>query len=66
MKQKDLSELKNKTLAEVDVMVAKIKVEVVKAKLDLEMHRAKNTNVVKNLRKNLAQMLSIRKDLKAS
>ncbi len=64
MKQKDLSELKNKTLAEVDVMVAKIKVEVVKAKLDLEMHRAKNTNVVKNLRKNLAQMLSIRKDLK--
>ncbi len=64
MKQKDLSELKNKTLAEVDVMVAKIKVEVVKAKLDLEMHRAKNTNFCRNLKKNLAQMLTIRKDLK--
>ncbi len=64
MKQKDLTDLKNKSQAELATIVAKTRADIVKAKMDLEMHRAKNTNLVKNLRKNLAQMLGIRKDLK--
>lgn len=64
MKQKDLTDLKNKSQAELATIVAKTRADIVKAEMDLEMHHAKNTNIVKNLRRNLAQMLSIRKDLK--
>ncbi|MBI3888023.1 50S ribosomal protein L29 [Candidatus Microgenomates bacterium] len=64
MKLKDLNDLRNKTTAEIDVLVAKIRTEISKGEMDLKMHRNKNTNLVKNLKKNLAQMLSIRKETK--
>lgn len=63
MKQKDLNDLRNKTVPEIEVLIAKTRVEIAKAKMDLEMHKNKNTNVAKVLCKNLAQMLTICKTL---
>ena len=63
MKNKDLKDLKNKTVAELDVMAGKTRAEIIRAKIELAMRRAKNTNVAKNLKRNLAQILTIRKEL---
>ena len=63
MKNKDLKDLKNKTVAELDVMAGKTRAEIIRAKMELAMRRAKNTNVAKNLKRNLAQILTIRKEL---
>jgi ribosomal protein L29 len=64
MKKKDLNDLRNRTAAEIDSMVAKTKEEIVKAKMEIASKKSKNLNIAKNLRKNLAQMLTIRKELK--
>lgn len=63
MKKKDLNDLRNKTAAELETLAAKTRGEIVKARLDLAMRRSKNTNVVSNLRKNLAQTLTVVKEL---
>ena len=63
MKNKDLKDLKNKTVAELDVMAGKTRAEIIRAKMELALRRAKNTNVYKNLKRNLAQILTIRKEL---
>jgi ribosomal protein L29 len=64
MKLKDLNDIRNKTVAEIDALVGKTRQEIVKAKLDMQAHRTKNTNLMKNLKKNVAQMLTIRKEEK--
>lgn len=63
MKKKDLNDLRNKSLPEMETLIAKTRAGITGAKMELAMHRAKNTNVVKLLRKNLAQMLTICKTL---
>jgi ribosomal protein L29 len=64
MKKKDLNDLRVKTGAEMDSLISKLRGEITKARLDLVTRKTKNVNVVKNLRKNLAQMLTIRQELK--
>ncbi|MCL4397817.1 50S ribosomal protein L29 [Patescibacteria group bacterium] len=63
MKQKDLDDLKNKTVEELEAMAAKTRTEIIKTKMELSMRHSKNTNLAKNLKKNLAQILTIRKEL---
>lgn len=65
MKKKDLNDLRNKSLPELETLIAKTRAGITGGKMELAMHRAKNTNVVKLLRKNLAQMLTICKALQA-
>lgn len=64
MKRKDLNDWRNKTGAEVDVFISKIRGDITMARLELASRKSKNTNLAKNLRRNLAQMLTIRKELK--
>ena len=63
MKQKDLNDLRNKTKPELQSLIAKTRKDIAVAKMELFMHRSKNTNAAKNLKKNLAQMLTICKVL---
>lgn len=59
MKKKDLNDLRNKTTGELNILIAATREKIVKARMDLVTHRSKNTNVAKNLKKDLAQMLTI-------
>ena len=63
MKKKDLNDIRTKSVAEIETLAAKLKAEIVKAQMDLAAHRSKNTNSAKNFKKNLAQMLTIKKEL---
>lgn len=47
--------MKKKDLAQTP---ADLRLQIVKARLELELHKIKNTNVVKNLRRKLAQALT--------
>ena len=60
MKKKDLSDLQGKTVIELEKLVAKTRLEMVKAKMELKMRKAKNTNIVSALKKSLAQILTIK------
>ncbi len=60
MKKKDLLELQGKTAIELDKLVLKIRMDMVKAKMELKMRKSKNTNVVSGLKKSLAQILTIK------
>jgi ribosomal protein L29 len=60
MKKKDLLELQGKTAPELDNLVLKIRMDMVKAKMELKMRKSKNTNVVSGLKKSLAQILTIK------
>lgn len=60
MKKKDLLELQGKTVLELDKLVLKIRMDMVKAKMELKMRKSKNTNVVSGLKKSLAQVLTIK------
>ena len=62
MKRKDLSDLRNKTIAELEKSAAALSGQISKVRLELSVHRAKNSNQAKNLRRNLAQTLTIRKE----
>lgn len=64
MKIKDLSDLKLKTAVELETMADKIRMDIIKAKMDLKMHKQKNTNIAKNLRRNLAQILTVKNNLR--
>lgn len=66
MKQKDLNDLRNKTVAELESLAAKTRDEITKAKMDMAMHRSKNTNIVSKLRKDLAQTLTVKNELSKS
>lgn len=60
MKKKDLADLQGKTKIELEKLIAKTRLEMVKAKMDLKMRKTKNTNVVSALRKSLAQILTVK------
>ena len=60
MKKKDLLELQGKTVIELDKLVLKIRMDMVKAKMELKMRKSKNTNIVSGLKKSLAQILTIK------
>lgn len=59
MKKKDIKDLNTKTRAELLKMAGDLKKQIEKASLDLKARRTKNTNVVKNMKKDLARVLTI-------
>lgn len=59
MKKKDLSELRNKDVGELKKKSEKLRLEIVKAKADLTASKEKNLKKVKNLRRDLAQILTL-------
>ena len=60
MKKKDLNNLKNKSAGELETLTGEMSMQINKAQMDLVSHRAKNTNIVKNLKKTLAQALTFK------
>ena len=64
MKKADLNNLRAKTKVELEKMANQLRIDVTKAKMDLKMRRTKNTNLAKNLRRNLAQILTIMSEVK--
>lgn len=59
MKQKELQELRTKTAEELTAMVAQKRVELAKIKAELATGRHKNIKIVKNLRRDVSQMLTV-------
>lgn len=62
MKKKDLTNFKNKSIAELEAVIAEMRLQIGKAQMDLASRHLKNTNTVKNFKKSLAQALTFRKE----
>ncbi len=60
MKRKNVADLRNKTVAELDKAMVDLTSQLVKAQQELALHKVKNTNIVKHIRRDLAQMLTIK------
>lgn len=63
MKTKDLSALRSKTSGELDKMVSDLRIQIARFTLEMPLRRQKNTNLVKNLKRSLAQVLTIKTEL---
>ena len=61
MARKDTN-LKNKTVAELEKESLEVRDQIVKGMLDLKMRKAKNTNLVKNLKIKLAKILTHKRE----
>lgn len=59
MKKKQVVELRQKTDHELKKMIDEKKKELAKVKLDLSLAKSKNTAVVKTLKKEIAQVLTV-------
>lgn len=62
MKKKDIADLRNKTEAELTKTVADLNVAINKAQMELFTRKTKNTNIAKNLKRQLAVILSIKNE----
>lgn len=62
MKKKDTIDLKNKTVAELAKLADDLRGAVTKAKMELSLHKVKNTNQTKILKINLAKILSLKRE----
>lgn len=63
MKQKDISDLRNKTVSELEKLAADLGVQIDKARMDLATRKNKNTNVVANLKRKMATILGISREV---
>ncbi len=61
MKKKDVTDLNNKTIPELEKLSGDLRAQIVKAKMEIATRKAKNTNLAKNLCRDLARILSIKK-----
>lgn len=59
MKKKDLEQFKNKTIKELAEFIRTKEQDLLKSKLDLKSGRVKNVRIVKNIRRDLAQIKTI-------
>lgn len=59
MKIKELKDLKNKELKDLEKMAAKIRLDLVQNQVKIAGGKEKNTKIVWKLKKELAQVLSI-------
>lgn len=59
MKKKDLEQLKNKTIKELEEFIRTKEQNLLKSKLDLSSGRVKNVRIVKNISRDLAQIKTI-------
>jgi ribosomal protein L29 len=62
MKKKDLQQFKDKSIDELSKLVGKKRVEFDKAKVELKSGNNKNNKKPKNLKKEIAQILTIIKE----
>lgn len=62
MKAKDKNDLKSKTVAELDKLGVDFAGQIVKSKMELALHKIKDTNKIKNLKINLARVLSLKQE----
>lgn len=61
MKKKDLANINSKSISELENLANDLRLQINRAKMDMSMHRIKNTNAEKNLKKTLAQTLTFLK-----
>lgn len=59
MKKKAVSDLKNKTVAELEKLAADLSAQMQKPALELSLRRSKNTNIVRNMKKDFAQIQTV-------
>lgn len=59
MKKKELSEIRAKGKEELDKLVSEKKLELGKVQAELRLGRVKNVKVAKNLRRDIAQLMTI-------
>ena len=64
MKAKDISDLRNKTVVELTKMANDLGMEINKVRMTQATHKNKNTNIVSNLKRKLAVILSISREIK--
>lgn len=50
-------------MVELETLAGKTRVEIAKAQMDLIAHHNKNTNAAGNLKRTLAQILTVKKEL---
>lgn len=63
MKKSDLQNIRGKTLVELEKMAGQVQKDVARGRMELAMRRSKNTNIVKKLHRDLAQILTIKNEL---
>ncbi len=63
MKKKDLAHIRSQTVPELEKLAGELRVQITKAKMELAMHKSKNTNIVKNLRRDLGRILSLKREM---
>lgn len=61
MKRKDLQDLKNKTIAELEKLSSELNVQIRKFQLESKMRKNKNTNLAKIIKKDLARILTVKR-----
>ena len=59
MKKKNIKELRANEIGQLNKLVAEKKLEIIKVKAQMAAHKEKNLKSVRNLRKDLAQILTI-------
>jgi ribosomal protein L29 len=59
MKKKEVTDLKTKDVKELDKKVVSLRLEIAKSKAETKSSTEKNLRKVKNLRKDLSQVLTI-------
>ncbi len=61
MKRKDLENFKNKTMIEIDKELRECRERLLNLKMDLALGKVKNIHEMKELKKSIAQLLTIKK-----
>ena len=64
MKKKDLTDLRKKEVKDLDQLYGKKKLELLKAKAEVKVSKEKNLKKMKNLRREISQILTIIKENK--
>jgi large subunit ribosomal protein L29 len=59
MKTKEVKELVNKTSADLKKMLSDLHMDIVKVKLDLQLGRSKNTAQLKEMKRDIARIMTI-------
>jgi ribosomal protein L29 len=59
MQKKAIQDLRSKTITELKKMAMEVKMEIVRAKMEIKTAKIKNVKTVRNKRNNLARILTI-------
>ncbi|MFH0712766.1 MAG: 50S ribosomal protein L29 [Candidatus Jorgensenbacteria bacterium] len=60
MKKKELENFKNKTMIEIDKEIRECQEKLLNLKMDLSLGKVKNIHEIKELKKSVAQLLTIK------